>query len=92
MHYRNGRAAHEGDPVIAETWKGSGKFVAGTLHSTMPNATTCNGQLAVASVGGSVQHHVTIGECFHAEDAFAAAVAKLTEAPQAAEPAAQAAS
>jgi hypothetical protein len=81
MHYKNGRQAHEGDPVVAKHYNGSARIVAGVLHSTFPTASTCNGQIAVAIPGGSVNHCVTIGEIYHAEDAFAAVEAKLAATP-----------
>lgn len=81
MHYRNGREARENDKVIAPTWKDeNGKpknVVAGTLHSLNAACTSCNGQIAYPVPGGTNQACVTIGDCWHAEDAFIAAEATL---------------
>jgi hypothetical protein len=67
MHYRNGRAAFNGDPVIGKSYNG---VFAGTLHSVNPGATSCNGQVAVPVPGGFRTECVTIGELYHAECAF----------------------
>jgi hypothetical protein len=69
MHYKNGREAKEGDPVIAKVYNG---FRAGTISQLNPNATTCNGTLTRAIVGGVQSESVNLGELYHAEDAFAA--------------------
>ncbi len=76
MHYRNGRAANDGDPVIGESWKGSGNIIAGKLHSTSPGSTSCNGQVAHPIVGGVANAHITVGDFYHAADAFAAVEGK----------------
>ena len=70
MHYKNGREARDGDPVIAKTW--NGQIIAGVLHSICPGAQTCNGQIAYPILGGCGALSVTIGEIFHAEDALKA--------------------
>lgn len=67
MHYKNGREAHDGDPVVT---KFSDKVVAGVIHSLQPAQSTCNGQIAFIIPGGTVNWCVTAGECFHAEDAY----------------------
>lgn len=79
MHYANGRQAAYGDPVI---YKGpSGIVAAGTLHSLCSGTECCNGQIAIAVPGGTSNWCVTVGECWHAEDALAAAAATLTAPP-----------
>lgn len=75
MHYKNGTPAKDGDAVITKDW--NGKVVAGTLHSTNAQSTTCNGQVAVAVPGGVLQGCFTVGEMFSAAEAFAAMEAKL---------------
>lgn len=70
MHYKNGRPAANGDAVIFRNY--AGIIVVGILHSTIANANTCNGTVAITVPGGVQQHSVTTGEIFHAEDAFAA--------------------
>lgn len=70
MHYKNGREAHEGDPVI---YKGDYNNIrVGTLHCLTPGSSTCNAQAARVIPGGTTQDYVTIGELYHAEDAFLA--------------------
>ncbi len=67
MHYRNGREAHEGDFVIHNDGY---KVKCGRVHSLSAQSTTCNGQMAVAVLGGSVQEYVTLSNCLHADDAW----------------------
>ena len=81
MHYKNGREAKEGDSIVVNVYVGGTKRVAaGTLHSVIsdPACTTCNGLIAVPIVGGVQSMTVTIGDCYHAEDAF-----KAIDVPQA---------
>ncbi len=77
MHFKNGRLAAEGDPVISHQYN---RVVAGTLHSLSEGSTTCNAILARPVPGGIDQRSVTVGDCYHAEDAFAAVEAKLASA------------
>ena len=67
MHYKNGRPAFNGEPVIGKGYDG---VFAGTLHSVRPTATSCNGQVAVPVAGGVRNECVTIGDLHHAEDAY----------------------
>ena len=68
MHYKNGQPATDGDSVI---WKDYlGRVQAGTLHSTNPGCTSCNGQVAVAVPGGMNQICVTVGELYPAATAY----------------------
>jgi len=83
MHYKNGRTAQDGDPVVFLGYrKGVRVPLAGTLHSTMPSCTSCNGQVAVPEFGGCQNQFVTIGEIYHAEDAFAAIDSALEKATE----------
>lgn len=70
MHYKNGRPAFSGDPVIGKGYNGP---FAGTIHTLNPGATSCNAQVAVPVPGGFRTECVTIGDLHHAEDAFKAA-------------------
>jgi hypothetical protein len=72
MHYKNGREAKENDPVVGESYTGSGIYKAGVIHSINPGTTACNAQLAVPIPGGVTQLCITVGECYHAEDVFVA--------------------
>jgi hypothetical protein len=76
MHYKNGRPANNGDPVIHK-FNGTATVIAGVLHSTMPGSTSCNGQIAFPIPGGVANWCVTVGECFHAEDALGAVEAAM---------------
>lgn len=83
-HYKNGRLAKEGDPVIC---KGFNREVAtGRIHSIIPASKTCNCTVAEVVMGGVRQMTCyTVGEMYHAEDAFLA-LEPLALAPQAAVP------
>lgn len=70
MHYKNGREAREGDPIIFKDY--NGKVKSGSLHSTTVGTDTCNGQAAYAIMGGMSNACITLKECYHAEDAFLA--------------------
>lgn len=70
MHYKNGREAKAGDPVIYRDWKKELKV--GIIHSLNAGAETCNGNITTIVPGMVVQDCVTVAECLHAEDANAA--------------------
>lgn len=80
MHYKNGREAKEGDPVITKD-QYSGKMKAGVIHSLLGVSDTCNGQLAHPVPGGVFNSCINVKDCLHAEDAWNAATATVTEAP-----------
>lgn len=67
MHYRNGREAKTGDPVITMQ---NGKAIAGTIYQLNESSTACNAMVAYPIPGGASHAYVTVGECFHAEDAM----------------------
>src|SRR5208283_4662383 len=84
MHYRNGRQAQEGDPVIGETYKGSGVIIAGKIHGLLPGQTQCNCTVAVPVYGGTEQQTCrTVSDFYHAADAFAAIEATMAGSPAA---------
>jgi len=68
MHYKNGREAKDGDHIIEKHYN---QVLAGVLHSTITGSESCNGQISFPIPGGFLSWPVTVGECFHAEDAFA---------------------
>lgn len=73
MHYKNGKEAHEGDPVIGESYKGSGIIIAGKIHSLQATQLSCNCTVAVPAIGGIEQLSCrNVNEHYHAADAFAA--------------------
>jgi len=74
MHFKNGTPAKTGDSIITKRW--NGQIIAGTIHALNAGASTCNATLATPIVGGVQQESVTLGECYSAEDAFAAMEAK----------------
>lgn len=72
MHYKNGRAAKDGDSIVCLN---NGNQVAGILYLTQPGATSCNGRLAHRS---STDPYITVGECLHLDDVKAASVPDST--------------
>jgi hypothetical protein len=67
MHYRNGREAKNGDPVIQIGGYGSGSTVQalGVLYGAKPGVTHCNGNIS------PIQNPVTTAclcDCIHVED------------------------
>lgn len=77
MHYKNGRLAQEGDPVVYKKW--NGKIAVGTLHTISPGSTSCNASVAQVAPGGVIHDCVTIGSLFHAEDAHNGAESLLPQ-------------
>lgn len=80
MHYKNGREAHDGEPVVAKNPYGTQQVIAGVLHSTNAAGTSCNGQIAYPIPGGSANWCVTVGEIYHAQDALLAVEAATDSA------------
>lgn len=71
MHYKNGRPANEGDSVIAPVYRGGTlKPTAGVIHSIAPGSQSCNAQVNTITPGRVESTCVTVGDCYHAEDAF----------------------
>ena len=71
MHYKNGREAKTGDPVIGRFGYPVG-INCGILHSLIPGCDACNANVATPGIGMVNQACVTVGELYHAEDAFGA--------------------
>jgi hypothetical protein len=70
MHYRNGKEAHEGDPVITRNY--NNKIVNGTIHN-LREGLSCNCDVSVLIPGGVIQLTCQdVGQMFHAADALAA--------------------
>ena len=70
MHYKNGREAKNGDPVVGKIWN---NITAGIIHSIVPGSTSCNCTVAVPVMGGVNQMScVNINDLYHAEDAYVA--------------------
>ena len=71
MHFKNGRLAREGDPVICRGYNGS--VTVGKIHTLLSGCETCNATVAEVVPGGVNQLTCrTIGDMYHAEDALAA--------------------
>jgi hypothetical protein len=69
MHYKNGRSAKEGDPVICKGY--NGQITVGKIHTLLAETTQCNCTVAETVMGGVNQLTCrTIGEMYHAEDSF----------------------
>jgi hypothetical protein len=56
-HYKDGSEAKVGDTVTGKTHGSGGKEVAGVLVGITPGATSCNGRVARAVVGGLTGYH-----------------------------------
>lgn len=67
MHYRNGRAAQNGDKVIQIASDGSVAGL-GVLHSAVPGNDYCNGQIAIFQ---PVNFGACLCDCLHIDDVAA---------------------
>ena len=77
MHYKNGREAKLGDPVICKD--NLGAITVGKI-SSISASSTCNANVVTVIMGGiETLSCRTLGEMYHAEDAFN----KLEESPAA---------
>jgi len=79
MHYKNGREAKVGDPVIVKDYN---VVRAGVIHSLIPGAEQCNAQVCYPQMGGYANTCVTVGNCWHAEDALVLAEAAGPASPK----------
>ena len=72
MHYKNGREAKAGDPVIGKTYNRVGTQI-GKIISINESSTTCNCTMAIiGDVLRPLQEEYTQCDClFHADDAYA---------------------
>ena len=62
MHYRNGREAKNGDPIVQLGY--NGKIAGfGILHSAVPGSDYCNGGVALV-----VNPMACLVDCLHADD------------------------
>jgi hypothetical protein len=71
MHYRNGREAKNGDPVVQFTMGGGDtKIVAvGILHNAQAGNDYCNGGIAPTTAAGV--SGACLVDCLHADDVAA---------------------
>ena len=70
MHYKNGREAQEGDPVVGMPQYGT-KVYAGTIIDINPGSETCNATLLRGA--GPPVIFINVKDFYHAEDANKAA-------------------
>ena len=77
-HYKNGREAKYGDPVVGRPYNGSLVQV-GNLIDIVPGTQSCNAVLVRAI--GSDMTCVSVGDFFHADDAYGVISAPLVQAP-----------
>ena len=75
MHYKNGRAAKNGDKVIllGNQWAPP---VAGILYDAVPGNNDCNGHIAVTRPNDPI---ADLKNVLHADDVAAATVPDLTQ-------------
>ncbi|HEX3626687.1 MAG TPA: hypothetical protein VH280_14835 [Verrucomicrobiae bacterium] len=76
MHYKNGREAHNGDPVIGRPF---GVTWIGMIIDIQPAAQSCNATLLRPA--GLVQGCITVGDFYHADDAIEALTPKAEVIP-----------
>lgn len=69
MHYKNGRKAQEGDPVVYKQ-PYTGRVMAGNIVDINPGQESCNGVLMRAAA--PPLQCITVSDCYHAEDAYQA--------------------
>ena len=82
MHYKNGREAKNGDPVVMID---GNVLVCGILHHAVPGVKACNGSLRQMHGG---DHYANLDLCLHADDINAATIPDSTIVVPAVEPAA----
>lgn len=73
MHYKNGRVAHNGDPVLYIPQ--FGPPVAGFLYGAVAGNDDCNGRLAVPT---NNDPYTNLAECLHVDDVKAATIVDST--------------
>ncbi|HZV36752.1 MAG TPA: hypothetical protein VFB72_19400 [Verrucomicrobiae bacterium] len=66
MHFKNGRAAKSGDPVIGKNW--NGEVFAGHIVDLNPSTSSCN--VTVTRAFGPDLQCMSVGSMYHAEDGF----------------------
>ena len=72
MHYKNGREAHSGEPIVTIGY--NERMVTGIIHDLVPGSDSCNGMIQRV-LGQPLS--VTVGQCYHVEDALAAIEATM---------------
>ena len=67
MHYRNGRAAANGDKIVQIGGYGSGAEITaiGILYGATPGNDYCNGQIAMIQQAGAA---ACLRDCLHVDD------------------------
>lgn len=73
MHYKNGREAKDGDFAIDSVSR-----KAGIVKNCSAQSDRCNAHLYYPQFGGTTYTTVTLGECYHVDDAVAALEPKAT--------------
>ena len=78
MHYKNGREAREGDPVVYyDNYRQ--RTITGIAHSFMASTETCNCQVSTIIPGAVITECKTVGEIYHAEDTLLAIDPEILE-------------
>ena len=81
MHYKNGRPANNGEPVVGKI---CGNTIVGLVQDIQPAQMSCN--CTVIRPGGLIASCVTVGDLYHAEDAVSAIEAHSLTPPPDSEP------
>ena len=74
MHYKNGREAKNGDPIVFIS--SSNVAEAGILYAAVGTSDTCNGRLAKVS---SIDPYLNLKDCLHIADIAAAEIPDKTK-------------
>lgn len=70
MHYRNGREAKNGDPIL-QFGEGGTIQAAGVLHGATPGNDHCNGDILSTQRSGAPTVGACLCDCLHQEDVAA---------------------
>lgn len=65
MHYKNGRPAKNGDPIVSLPPYTGAQPVVGFLYAAAPGNDACNGRIAVAHPSDT---YANLSECLHIDD------------------------
>lgn len=68
MHYRNGRAAKNGDKIVSLGFGGGVITALGTLRDATPGNDFCNGYIQIGLEPNSSDPIACMCDCLHVED------------------------
>lgn len=80
MHYKNGRAAKNGDKIVSLPTYSGGTPVVGILYDATAGNDYCNGRLAITAPNDPSPN---LKECLHLDDVLAALPAEVADTTKA---------